>query len=248
MHESGVPWLLAELDMPLDKPARIRLSISYTNYRFARAFIDAFDAGLDAAQHLNAHLIEQHTRSEVTAENVEDYLSDESDYAKYHLKHWQEVMSEMNVHNHAPLEFAIGHFDCVREYFCLSVLPPQPVDADKLSEDLGYSLRMRSESNSVGAICDPVTKRPKCKILFRPDGKIQLQPFYWKESFAAAAGETLEIATAIKEKYAAQLLFFSEPVNDELHDTLLKHIDALGVDFYWWVGDFFHRVHAADPS
>lgn len=244
MHKSGVPWLLAELDTPLERPSRIRLSISLTNFKFARAWIDAFDAALDLAQHLNAHLIEGSYHSEVSAENIDEYLRADGEYAQIHMKRWHDALTEMNIHNQAPLEFPLGHLDSVSEYFCLSVQAYTAVTPEKLTDELGYALRLRSASSHTGAIYDPETQRPISKILFRADGKIQLQPFYWKEPFAMAAAETLEIAETIEQKYGGSLYFFSQPVSDELRSALKNRINSLGADFYWWVGEYFRKIHA----
>jgi len=243
MHYSGVPWLLFELDTPLETPSRVRLSISYTNFRFARVFNDVFDLGLGLAKHLNAHLVDENNRL-IEATQLDELLNPDGEYVQTHLKRWQDSLSEINMHNQAPLEFPLGHVDSVREYFCLSVLPAAETNAEQISEQLGYAIRFRNESHTIGAIYDPDTQRLIAKILFRADGKIQIQPFYWKEPFAKAAAETMAIAESIAEKFDGQLFFFTQPVSTELLDTLRNRINALGVDFYWWVGEYFRKVHA----
>lgn len=235
MHATGVPWMVADYrTFSNGQASRIELSISFTNFRFARVWSDAFDAALKAAGQLRAGLIEE-SGTEITAENIDKLLEVEGEYVQFHLKMWHEWMRKLNMENNAPLEFPIGPIDAVKEYFCLNVKTDSPVTMRRLTDEVGLSIRLNGDSMKSGTIYDPETERPMTKVLLRDDGKVQVQPFYFKESFAVAADETLDMAEAIHRKFGGEITFFSEPFTSDFRATLKDQMNSLGVDFYLWM-------------
>lgn len=235
MHPTGAPWMVADYQTFSDgRPSRIELSISSTNFKFVRVWSDAFDAALKAAGQLRAGLIEE-GGTQITADNIDKLLDFEGEYVQFHLKVWNKSMWKLNMENYAPLEFPLGPVDAVKEYFCFNVKTDSPVTMRRLTDEVGLSIRLNGDSMKSGTIYDPETERPMTKIFLRDDGKVQVQPFYFKESFAVAADETLDMAEAINRKFGGEITFFSEPLTPEFRAILKDKMNSLGIDFYLWM-------------
>ena len=85
-----------------------------------------------------------------------------------------------------------------------------------------------------GVIACDTESKATTKIFLRPDGTIQINPYYWEQPFAEVAQATLQPTEKSHEIVGGRRLFNGKELRTELLSDVRKNIDWLAVYFYLW--------------
>lgn len=232
IHKEGVPWLVADWHAPNKEPAHVTLNVSWGHYRFPLVWTDAFDLGLNFANSINAELIEDSEKSQVTAKNIDKLLEYEGFYVQQHLKIWSSFRSDLEKSNKAPFEYPLGPIEAVGEFFALRFMPSAAVDLDQVIKRL--NLNVTRVDDILAYVNEPGTDKPLVKLLQRTDGYYQFRPFYWHAPFAEVADNTLTLAENMREEFGGDLWFINDLYTNPVREEIRSHINDFAVDFYQW--------------
>jgi len=234
-NHDNVPTATVSLQN-LDDAQRLKLSVSWTHYRFIYSWSNTFDIALHFAEFLKGRVIEESHYSEVTNANIDSLLDPDGVYVQRHLKLWRKFQSELNDEGFAYLEFPEnGVIDKVNEYFVLRVSPPKLGTLEQLEKQLGWAIRLAPNSNSKGVIFDDKTGAPYTNILLRKDGFVQIRPFYFDKPFNELTKRAMDAADAIASLWGGKVQFFSRDLDLNLREELNEKRELLGVEFHQWI-------------
>lgn len=228
MYSDEIAWLLLRLDESTAN-SYLRLSLSLANPKLGLILEDTLKIAHKVATHLNAQLVECSSQQEISAENVVDLADESSPFFSNIIDRWDNCLTQMNDANAAPLELPIHGIDYVDEYFCLYVQSAFPCTLIDLEKKLGFNMKHRDAFHA--AIFDGRTRRPMCKISIETEGRLRIQPFYWKNNFSHAAAETLQVAELVAAACSTDLYFFQTLMTEQFRAKLINACSRLGLAF-----------------
>lgn len=237
-HHSGMPWLSVTHDKSGD--GVITLSLSYLHYQFPVVALDAFDVALSLANSLAGDLREEMGDRKVTTENIDSLLDVNGPYVKHLVKVWEASRQDTDMNGDAPLEIPLGPIDRVSEYFVFHIAPSTAVELSSLQQRLNWRVVKDSSMVSNGRIvafmlADQDGLRTT-KVFQRPDGILQVHPYYWQLPFSQSAPATLGAVEAIGALVGGSIKFNGVEFGRELSDKIRSNSKGLGVEFYhWWL-------------
>lgn len=230
--EDQTPWLAARLS----EQGAIVLSCSYTNHRYIRNFLDAFDLGLRVAQALGASVFEEVGGEEVTAKNIDALLDAKGEYVKLQALTFQHACQQLHQAPGGPMEYPVGPQDLVGEYFVLHLtLPPE---APNTLADILARVSFPREPTAVTeevALFTTESGASAAKIIVTPDRRMQVWPSHGEAPFAETAGVTLAAFEALERAYPGTATFDGRPLTDSLRSEVSQRASGLGVEFFEWV-------------
>jgi hypothetical protein len=193
-RNTGEPWLTARF-VPRREGSDagdIALGSSFSSPSFVRNWLDSFDLALTLAGSLRCKVYEDFRQQEVTSGNVDALLDPRSDYVRFHRDISQATLEELNDLGGVPLEYALGGVvDKTTVPFCFHVEGARPFRVDAVR--LPVSLRMVRHGHDAAMVYEG--ELPLCRLLVRPDGKLQVWAAYGVAPFAQWANAALRIAT-----------------------------------------------------
>lgn len=228
MYSEQIAWLVLSFEDKVANPY-IRLALSLANPKLGLLLEDTLKTAQKVAEHLNAKLFECASQQEIRADNVADLADSSSNFYLDIIARWDTCLIEMNARNAAPMELPAQGVDYVDDYFCFYVHPSVANSLLDLEKQLGFS--MKHKDSNTAAVFDSGTMRPMSKLCVEPDGRLRIQPFYWKDNFSNAAGETLQIAELVAAASLTELYFFQSPVTDQFRVRLMNAAAGLGFAF-----------------
>lgn len=238
-HPKGIPWMAAGYQDSEGGSGEVHLSISYAHYLFPVVFADAFDAGIRIASALEARLFEEVGNREITAGNIDRVLDAKGKYVSDAIRFWRSTVDQLDREAQAPFEIPIGPVDAVSEYLIFHITPSAPTDLSQIAKALNWKVTAESsmEENGklLGVITTNATGKGETKIHLRPDGKIQVQPYYWDLPFAEVAQNTVAIAEQVTAYVKGTTTFNFHEYTEQLKHALSNNIHGLAVEYYQWL-------------
>jgi hypothetical protein len=233
--EDGSPWLAARLT----EMGSIVLSCSYSNHRYLRNFADAMKLGVQIAGALSASLYEEVRGERVTRENLDALLDPNGSYVGLQAGAFRSAVTKLNSDPGGPLEYPLGVVDMIGEYFvCHHEIPSS---APETVVDLLAPLSLTTIPGSIEPshlLLFSLTGAAVCKVLRRPDQKLQVWPFHGHAPFSECATAVLEVIERVKASYPGATTFNQHPLTEELLQELKRRATGLGVELYLWYDKF----------
>lgn len=161
-------------------------------------------------------------------------------YVKHLVKVWEVSRQDTDMNGDAPLEIPLGPIDRVSEYFVFHIAPSTAVELSSLQQRLNWRIvkesAMVSNGKVVAAMLADQDGRPTTKVFQRPDGILQVHPYYWQLPFSQSAPATLGAVEAIGAIVGGSIKFNGVEFGRELSDKIRSNSKGLGVEFYqWWL-------------
>ncbi|MBX9719881.1 MAG: hypothetical protein K2X81_00675, partial [Candidatus Obscuribacterales bacterium] len=236
-HPKGFPWLTASFEPGLtENEGYILFSLSYGHNKFMLVWADAFDLALRLARALNARVFEDYLSWEITRENAEELLAPNSKLVVEQGALWKATISGLDSRMQAPLEYAVGPYDAVHDYFVFFLEPSKQVSLVQLVAKLDLCVDTDSLTESHFVLKDPKTDSFLARVLLRPnDQALQIWPFYWMEPFSVVGPATFNLAMQLREELGGNLFLREKPVDDELSRGIQENMRGLGVEFFLWL-------------
>jgi hypothetical protein len=229
----NVPCFAAEWVPISGNDGYIKVAISHLHYRFLFALGTTLSWSFQAAQSIGASLFEESGQREITPANAAQFFDPKGDFAGLLAKSWRAAISDLDANGQAPLEYPLGPIDGVSDYFVFHIRPEKTVSHRQLVEDL--ALDTEGDIDEGVMVIDKTCKTRLTKLLVRPDGKIQVWPYYLQEPFAKIAKSTLAIASSVHAYTGGDINFGYLPLTGELRQNISQHLDGLGVEFFIWL-------------
>jgi len=230
--EDDRPWLVARLT----PKGSIVLSCSYTNHRFIRNFVDAFDLGVKIAEAVGASLFEEVRQSCVNAADLDALLDGEGDYVQLQAKTFLMALQRMDEDSGAAVEYPLGPTDLVQEYFVLHLTLPAgaPATLAGLLQRITFAQPLDQKESAV--LFGTSEEKPAAKLLLRPDGIAQIWPSPGYASFKDCATTCFELLAALEATFPGAVAgFFREPMTGAERAEIEQRSKGLGVEFFEWV-------------
>jgi hypothetical protein len=232
-HPGGGEWCAIELT----GDGRIRLSTSYSHYRFLRNFPDLFDLGRRFAGALGGRVVEEVDGLDVTDVDLDDLLEPDGPYVALQASTFDMTRNKMNRDAMAALEYPIDAIDLVGEYCLFHLAPARRIDDAALAAAAGKLKRTELRPAGGGAWLllrrDP--ERPVAKLLRRPDERWQIWPAWGHAPFSTCATAVVFLAELLHRVAGGELTFLGRPYTAALRTDVHERLDGLGVDFYRWI-------------
>lgn len=238
-HPGGEPWLAV-----MQRGPNVVLSTSYSNRRFVRNFVDAFDLAQQLASHVSARVFEEVSGTEVSPSQLDALFSPFGRYVQRQAATFQQTERRIQAEGMARLEYPLGPLDLVGEYFAFGVVGADAATPDAVAAALArglearrvhrasstaFDVRARDTRRTSGRAPDPATK-----VLCRPDGAVQVWPT-WAHPFSELASVTLEVARHLATSLDADLVLGGRSVDAAYLAEIAARSSGLGVDFYRWI-------------
>lgn len=235
-HPMDMAWLSASfIQMEMGK-SYILFSVSYSHNQFLKVFADAIELALRLSRQLGARVFGDSGAFEISMDNADELLLPHSDLVKEQVKLWKDTVARMDASIEAPLEYPLGPYDGVRDYFVFFLELQAKFEASVLVEKLQLAVVDGSLNQDRFAIKDPETDAILSRVVLRPnDGALQIWPFYWMEEFSIVAKSTMALALKLQEELGGKLFLQEKEFTPELKSEVEKHIDGLGVEFFLWL-------------
>lgn len=240
----GEPWFTARYVAANDpQPSHVVLSVSYGYRLFLRAMGNLVDQALRIADSLDARLFEEVKGSRITAGNVDQLFNVKGDFIRLQAETWRRGIERMDAEGQAPLEFPLGPLDAVGEYLLFQVRGGGESDLEAFRsalDDMPGDLSAEWATETAAMLHDSRAGSPAVKAMLRPDGDVQVWPYYWKEPFSVVAPHTTDVALFMGDRLGAEVTLCGQPFNNALQREVRPQLAGLGVEFYEFV--------AAHPS
>jgi hypothetical protein len=235
-HPQGMAWLSAAYKTDVKTgDGYISFALSYAHNQFLKVFADAFELALRLSQYLGARIFEDTGYGEITAENAGELLSPHGSFVLEQASLWQATVADLDGRIQAPLEYPLGRFDAVNDYFVFFLEAAAQVDMRSLVRQLSISVPPESLADNCFALQDPDSGSVLARVLKRPDGALQIRPFYWMEPFAVVAAATLDLSCRLQDHVGGRLFMRDKPFTPELQAAVAENIKGLGVEFFLWL-------------
>jgi hypothetical protein len=236
-HPEGMAWLSASFHPGNDEvDGYVSFALSYAHNQFLKVWADAFELALRLARHIGARVFEDVSFKEITRENAGELLDPASTFVEGQARFWKETVTGLEERLQAPLEYPIGRYDAVNDYFIFFLDPKKKVDLPSLISGLNLSCAPDSIGTDRFALQDPGSGNLLARVLLRPDdGALQIRPFYWMEPFSTVAEVTLDLAYALQHALGGQLFLRDKPLSPEFRAEIVENIKGLGVEFFLYL-------------
>ncbi|MEZ4254078.1 MAG: hypothetical protein R3B99_38205 [Polyangiales bacterium] len=239
-HPGGGPWLAV-----VERGPNVVLSTSYSNRRFVRNFVDAFDLAHQLAAAVGARVFDEVSAAEVPASQLNALLRPLGPYVARQHATFQEVERRIREEAQARLEYPLGEIDLVSDYFVFVVVGSTTPDGVAAALSASFGGRVVRDSVRTFRVAPAETRGwlartlgrqpdPATLVLVRPDGAVQVWPS-WAHPFATLAATTVEVARALAASTHGALHFGRTRVDAPLLEAIETSSRGLGVDFHrWW--------------
>lgn len=236
-HPEDMAWLTASWQKGASEDSSyISLSISYGHQKFLKVWADAFALALRLGRALNARVFEDSKHLEITRENVQELLAPHAALVTEQAGFWKEAVTGMDRHMQAPLEYPVGPYDAVNDYFVFFLEPSNYIKMSELVKKLDLYIDPESLAEDAFAIQDRQTGSLLSRVFLRPnDRALQIWPFYWMEPFEKVAGATLDLAKQLQAELGGSLYLKEKPITQSLEGEIRAQIRGLGVEFFLWL-------------
>lgn len=238
-HPENMAWLTASWKEGKEtNGGYISLAVSYGHNKFLKVWADAFALALRLARSLNARIFEDSKFIEISRDNIEELLAPHSPLVTEQAEFWKKTVAGMDAHMQAPLEFPVGPYDAVNDYFVFFLDPKKKINMVDLINKLNLYIDPDSLSEDRFAIQDRKTNNLLSRVLLRPnDQALQIWPFYWMEPFSRVAAETLAMAISLQQELGGSLFLKEKALTPALQEEVIEHINGLGVEFFLWLNE-----------
>jgi hypothetical protein len=228
----GLPWFVTRLTAR----GAVVLSCSYTNHRFLRNFPDAFDMGRRLARAFGGYLFEEVRGTKINPLNINKLLNPAGDYVTGQSRVFQRTVARINARAGGPLEYPLGEFDIVPEYFVFHCPLPDEAPADLPSILSGVTLPFApAEVAPDHAVVPDQAGTPAARILLRPDRTLQVWPSHGAMPWSASATSTLATFEALHAAFPGPVTLCHRALDGELLAAVRTMVGGLGVCCYEWV-------------
>jgi hypothetical protein len=236
-HPQNMPWLSASWQKGRsENSSYISLAVSYAHNQFLKVWADAFALALRLGHSLNARIFEDSKHLEITRENVEEVLAPHGQLVTEQAKFWEEAVTGMDRNMQAPLEYPMGPYDAVKDFFVLFLDPEKRSSMIDVVRDLNLYIDPESLAADRFAIQAKQNDNLLARVLVRPnDGALQIRPFYWMEPFQKTAPATLDLAKQLQSRLGGSLYLKEKPMTTAFEDEIRNQINGLGVEFLLWL-------------
>ncbi len=240
------PWFVADVD----GDGAAVLSASYTNPDFLRLLARFGAEAVRIGEQLGARVIEEVGNHKLTTDNVDEIYALGSPLVMHMWETVGGVWAGINQQSRAPLDFPVGPFDLVSEYYMFHLRdaanPSEAAVRDVLRSALGAH-RLRRErpgAFSVLASHEPpgvfarmFGRAPRVpelvKILARPDGVVQIWP-WWDSGLASFGPLALDVATRLHDALGGRLTLVGAPFTDTMRAELATKFAGSLTDLWSW--------------
>ena len=134
-HPQEMAWLAASFREGKEAgDGYIAFAVSYGHNQFLKVWADAIELALRMARHLGARVFEDATYQEITRDNAEQILDPQGKFVTEQDEFWKKSVTSMEERLLAPIEYPVGRYDALNDYFVLFLDPPTvPSNAQALN-------------------------------------------------------------------------------------------------------------------